>query len=309
MKPRRLIIAAILVTLGIVAAILIADYRREPRYHGKRLSWWLKEGEREWSRGGEKAQRPAMEAVQHIGTNGIPTLLRMLRKTDSPLALKWQRLADNFDFLPRPLPAPQENQLGARGILWLGSDASSAIPELLGIYRKRFSASSEDSTFYCLRKVLPVSQFDALLQEGLTNQYDTARFKAYWQLTPVNTPQTSIPLLIKAMSDPSPRIQGICASKLREFGTNALPAIPALLPLAISGATNVNFFAARRTLMLIDPETSAKWLTNGGLTYQQFTNRNAPPGATVPTGGDAEATARFHARYGLPSPEPLMSHE
>ncbi|EEF59227.1 HEAT repeat domain-containing protein, partial [Pedosphaera parvula] len=103
--------------------------------------------------------------------------------------------------------------------------------------------------------------------------FDQVRLKALCELTPTNTPETSVPLLIQGLADPSPMNRSIVASKLCKFGTNALPAVPALVPLAAMSATNPGYGPARHALIVLDRATAAKVLTNGPWTYERFTNR------------------------------------
>jgi hypothetical protein len=297
MKPRGIILT---VVLAVVVAMVLAIYFREPRYHGRTLSGWLRESQVKWNEGGDEAARPAVNAVRHIGVRGIPTLLRMMRKqTDNALVLKWKKLADRFEFLPRPFTAYEQNALGAQGIFLLGPDAAGAIPELMDIYRKDISFQSTDLAFACLITLLQNPQRDELLHEGLTNKEDHVRLQAYWELTPKSTPQSSIPLIIKGMADPSAHVQRSLAGKLRQFGTNALPAVPALVPLAVQGSTNLYYSMARDALILIDPATAAQVLTNGFYTYEQYTNQQS-----VNKRRDEENAKKFRARYGLPPPGP-----
>src|SRR4051794_13125196 len=116
MKNRTVIVMLLVLAIGTVAMLYYLKHR------GKRLRVWLAEGARDWSKGNEEAGKRATEAVRHMGTNAIPTLLQMLRATDSPLTLKLMALADKIDFIPRPDTASDEHNLASWGFGWLGSD-------------------------------------------------------------------------------------------------------------------------------------------------------------------------------------------
>jgi hypothetical protein len=317
MKNRTVIVTLLVLAIGTVAMLYYLKHLGEPRYHGKRLRVWLAEGVRKWYESGDEACKPSREAVRHMGTNAIPTLLRMLRATDSPLNLKLVALADKIEFIPRPDTASDEHYLASWGFGWLGSDASNAIPALTDIYHQNILESSPIA-YGILLDMAPPLERTVLVNEGQTNRYDYVRKLALWQLTPTNTPEVSVPLLIKALADPSPMIQSMAVSKLHFFGTNALPAVPALVPIAIG--SGLGSTSAKSLLCKLDPETAVKALTNGFYTYQYYTNAQAlnkardeartnggsldkvynqfPPTLT----NESEAMERFRQRYGILPP-------
>ena len=61
---------------------------QEPAYEGKRLSQWLDEGMRlapyDAYSTNQSVRRVVVKAVQAIGTNAIPFLLREMERTESP---------------------------------------------------------------------------------------------------------------------------------------------------------------------------------------------------------------------------------
>ena len=76
-----LVIVVILASAGLLVVGSLPP--REPLYQGKPLSYWLQgcigtnPSSRSW--------RQSTDAVQAIGTNAIPTLLRLLQAQDSAL--------------------------------------------------------------------------------------------------------------------------------------------------------------------------------------------------------------------------------
>src|SRR5687768_4099672 len=76
--------------LGGVMWVLFASVTREPVYEGKTLSEWLENQGIDYERlGGYHEGWPAAKkAIEQIGTNGIPTLLRMLTAKDPPAPLR-----------------------------------------------------------------------------------------------------------------------------------------------------------------------------------------------------------------------------
>lgn len=123
--------------------------QHEPIYQGKKLSAWL---EQYTGNGGpvprnpsESARAEAAKAVRHIGTNGIPCLLRMAAAEDPP-AKKWllrlptpKKLAGYL--FSQPLffrwaaKSGLEPMNAAAGFRLLGPDAQSAVPRLVHIMR------------------------------------------------------------------------------------------------------------------------------------------------------------------------------
>src|SRR4051794_29446211 len=102
---------------------------REPVYHGKPLTFWL----------GAFSLRPGFslavpeemlsseEAVRHIGTNAIPTLLQGLRANDSALTRKLLDLVESQHFIKiRRTPAYQRNAQAAAAFEILGASAKEA---------------------------------------------------------------------------------------------------------------------------------------------------------------------------------------
>ena len=81
-------IVGVVLALRVIAGGLswVINRSREPMYEGKPLSYWL-ECYAPLNRT-ETSVQEADHAVQAIGTNAIPTLLRMLQKTDSPLKVR-----------------------------------------------------------------------------------------------------------------------------------------------------------------------------------------------------------------------------
>jgi len=75
------------IALAVLLAALLAVVgwqvmrRQEPVYQGKPLSSWLIASA---TTGSPEAQEQANAAVRQVGTNALPTLLRMLRAKDSP---------------------------------------------------------------------------------------------------------------------------------------------------------------------------------------------------------------------------------
>ena len=98
----------------------------QPSYHGKNLREWLARLELNGD-----TDRQAMEAVQHIGTNALPMLVKMMRSEDSAvkrkllLVLRQQHLVKI-----RIMDDTEQHLLGMVGFSALGSIGQPALPAL-----------------------------------------------------------------------------------------------------------------------------------------------------------------------------------
>ncbi len=102
--------------------------QREPSYQGKRLSLWLSDLDLM----SDSSPQTAQLAVRAIGTNGIPVLLGMLRKTD-PL---WKRAIIAFNeqqsVIQLPIvPAITTRQRAVQGFAALGVAAKEQVAPLI----------------------------------------------------------------------------------------------------------------------------------------------------------------------------------
>lgn len=146
MRRKRIFIvlaACVLVGIGVVASW---PQEREPEYNGKKLSQWLGAYSRGYSKGEdnkvyEQEHQAAANAVRHIGTNAVPSLLRWITYEEpwwtKRLYRVYEKLPGAFQgFAPRSwmftprLRAIIMRSNGRSGILILGADASGAVPDL-----------------------------------------------------------------------------------------------------------------------------------------------------------------------------------
>src|SRR5437899_10700205 len=70
----------VVLVLGAIGMILCASRSKEPSYQSRTLGAWLKDIEN--SRDDREAE-PARAAVRKIGTNAMPSLLKLMRAEDS----------------------------------------------------------------------------------------------------------------------------------------------------------------------------------------------------------------------------------
>jgi hypothetical protein len=145
MQKRVYIALAVLLVMlaGVIAWQVL--HLREPIYQGKRLSSWLEAyklygvaGVETWQVRVE--QQEADEAVRRIGTNALPTLLRMLRAKDSALKVKLMDLAQKQRFIHiNYIPSDELNYRACSAFGVLRAKAQSAVPALIRIYEQNIS--------------------------------------------------------------------------------------------------------------------------------------------------------------------------
>lgn len=133
---------------------------KEPTYQGKALSWWLSRFEDSGASIYDQKDPKAMEcrdAVQHMGTNAIPNLLRILRAKDSAFKMAVVDLVERQDYIHVPFTSVEEQKRKAQlGFYLLGELASNAVPALVDIYTHPASEDSKAIADSTLTELYPV---------------------------------------------------------------------------------------------------------------------------------------------------------
>jgi hypothetical protein len=135
-RRRRVIIVLVACVLVGIGAVAIWPGEREPEYNGKKLSEWLNRYEESRLRQDKQNQRVAADAIQHIGTNALPCLVKWIQygrpawkdriaglvlKTRSKMLARWYMNAERLRFE------------AIRGFEVLGPEAAAAVPQLAKI--------------------------------------------------------------------------------------------------------------------------------------------------------------------------------
>src|ERR1700722_3235020 len=143
-RPRVILILFAILLLGVLVFCLIQP--REPSYHGRKLSEWLRDygGNSRGlvsaiGRSGVRGPTDAAEqAVRAIGTNAIPTFLRWVQTIDSPMKEKWNALLDKQSVIRFRFHKPGEFlNMAYTGFTILGQDALPAIPDLMQLMKSQ----------------------------------------------------------------------------------------------------------------------------------------------------------------------------
>ncbi|MDB6067028.1 MAG: lyase HEAT-like repeat proteinHEAT repeat protein, partial [Pedosphaera sp.] len=227
----------------------------EPMYKGKRLSVWLK------GYVYDPIQRPATdEAVRHIGTNAIPTLLRMLRAKDSPLKLRLVALAQKQHFFKVYFgEAWVLRTEGVFGFLALGADGKAAVPELIRMFEEDHSRDNQNLVAEALGSMGPAAaEAVPALVRSLGDTNPLTRCYAIGGLGRIHSrPEIVVSALVKCLGDQDARVRWLAADAIGAFGSDAKPAVPDLLKSLDDSNATVKTYA-KDTLKLIDPEALAK---------------------------------------------------
>jgi HEAT repeat protein len=253
-KKRRILVAALLVVLlGGFAWWLL--HPNEPFYNGKPLSVWLD------IYGLSGTYEPGRdEALRHIGTNAIPTLLQMLRAKDSPLKTKCIQFLNSQHLVRiKILPASLKNNEAFFAFAVLRADAKNAVPDLTQIYDEKISLESQISTAVSIGAIGPdaKSAIPSLLR-GLTSTNERVRYSAIFALGEIHgEPETVVPELVKFLHDSNPSVSKSAVEALGKYGTNAELAVPDLTVMLNDRNPEIRV-PATNALKHIDPEAAAK---------------------------------------------------
>jgi hypothetical protein len=282
----RVIVASLLVAIVGAAGWLIATWPSDPKYNGKPLTYWL---EHYWptptNMGGSYilADPQSVEAIRNIGTNGIPTFLRLIRAQDSPIKLKLIALAQKQHLVtiefsgrgliytgpPQPAtpqkkrprikftPAGVRNQWAAFGFGELRSAASNAVPSLTELLDDHPSQISQVSAIQALGAIGPAAGPAApCIVRVLAGTNVADRGNCVWALGQIHAhPDLAVPALTDLLSDRS--LAQAAAEALAQFGPAAEPAVPVLTELLDDPNSNVHR-AATNALERITSATSDK---------------------------------------------------
>lgn len=261
-KRLRLALAVMVVTVLAVAGGL-AVLSREPEYQGRKLTDWLRELEAAPDMASPQ-WRDSVAAIRAIGPNGLPTLLMMLRGTDSAWKVQAVTLIQDTANVDLSESLAESDQRRARiGFQVLGAAARPAIPKLAalaetaepGLADRAFLAMLEiggAETIPPLLKVLTNAnaprQIMAVNYLGQFRSQARAAVPALVPLLNAGVPELrataaralgnigleapqAVPALTRTLSDPDRQVQAAAAMALGAFGTAAESALPALREL------------------------------------------------------------------------------
>ena len=273
MKRRLLFAAVVLAVMGVLAWYLLVP-TPEPRYKGQPLSAWLLGYA--WSSGSQMPAPASVArygfsvhrtlhvdwdesdaAIRAIGTNAIPTLLRMLRARDTKVKIALIHLLEKQHVIGIVYtPADSQNFAAAMGFRKLGAQGVSAIPDLINIYRRNISPWSRSATSTALYDLAPFGV--AQIAQGMASPDLQVRRMLIGALADIRRqPDVLVPVLAKSLHDSDADVRITAAGALATFGPDASSAVPDLQQLRQDQNSEARF-AAQYALDRIVPATTPK---------------------------------------------------
>jgi len=249
---KRWLIAAAVVLLGVVALLVWQSSEPpEPMFEGRPLSSWM-----DHHVASSAASPPynspgwhkAHEAIRTIGTNCIPTLLRMISAKDLPLPVikllqnaqryRWMRINYRYKI--------SQNEEAEYAFEILGTNGVSAVPGLIKIYEDNVSPSSQRCAALALGHIGRGAQAALpVLIHDFTHSNSDVRFYDVSAVTSIGgDPDGVIPALTGALKDSNVSVRWNALSGLDRFGPRARSAVPEILkmlsdPGVVGGGTSI----------------------------------------------------------------------
>jgi hypothetical protein len=274
LKNRRAICAALLVILLLGGATWQAVIPREPVYGGRTLSFWLQEYNAIQATTVLDASREQdiREAIDKIGTDGLPVLLRWISVTDDQWRMRFLKFASTNGFKVGYRSPAQLNRDGLIGFMLLGERATNAIGRLIEIIEDAPSALSAQCAAIAIRGM---GRFNGerevrALARCFEHSDPSVRVTALNIVKQIDgNSAIVVPALRSLLKDRLVPIRTVAATELGKFGAEASPALPELLAIAKMETEPGNKElkeAVRNALWKISPENISGVSVFGGET-------------------------------------------
>ena len=242
MRTALNLVVAVLLLVALVAVGWLVCQRPppEPVYQQQPLSYWLAA----YDSGNYKLAHPngpapptrtqSDAAIRAMGTNALPTLLRMIQEPISGPREKVFRLLQKYHVIKAGyLPDGRHNFAAYGGFTALGPTVSNALPQLIMIFDHNHSAFVQMAVPVIIAQAGPAGRpaIPSLLRGAVHTNF-LVRYDSIYALGCIHAePEIVVPVLIKALNDSVPMVRKQSASALGKYGTNAVSAVPALLAL------------------------------------------------------------------------------
>jgi len=217
-RKRTICFAILLVAAGLCSPTLYSAYAKEPVYDDQPLSYWL------LARPDEAQQN----AIRQIGTNAIPTLLKILgakQRNMRKVAANLQNEGLQQRFQDKDANAEDLRSLAVKGFAVLGTNAQSAIPQMSKLLK---DPEIRLQIARALTKIGPTGL--TVLTNALAKNKEM-RNNLIWSIAQEGgmDPQALIQLLRISLTDPDWTVRGNAADFLA--GKDPAIAVPALIPV------------------------------------------------------------------------------
>jgi hypothetical protein len=225
MRTRLLIAALLTVILGAVAWLVLNRSESEPVYQGRRLSDWLEDFDH-WN---GDTNAPVVVAIRALGTNAIPTVVKMSLWRDSRLKDKVSIEFEKHPNLMRyryTIAAMRWSRAG-HALNVMGETARAAVPYYLQALTNR-DAVTRRGALNALGYIGPLAEDS--IPTLLARQDD---LEALGNLLRTlgdigRRADLCVPVLIQGLGNTNDSVRSCAAHALGRFGDEAKAAIPSL---------------------------------------------------------------------------------
>jgi len=236
MSKRRYVwigIGAVSAALTVWLVVGVSGGPREPVHQGKALTLWLEDYT-------PSGRQKAAEAVRSTGTNAIPILLKWMRAKLPPrIVLRFMDLARKQSLVKIHYVFPvQRNDIAYVSFQVLGTNAASAVPELMNICSESSSLECQEYAALSLGYIGPRATVAIPLLLGYFNHTNgSIRFAAVKSVMQIGgDPKLIVPAMRKILNDPENSIRLNAVAALHKYirgdaysRSNALSAVPELM--------------------------------------------------------------------------------
>ena len=239
MRRPTIIPLCIIALGGAIGFVLSCLGPQEPIWQGRPLSQWLTECKSDHPR---DLSESAQKAIQAMGTNALPHLLRMVAWKESSAKRRLRAWFGRGSVVRRWIPTrPREQERGAAGFEALGKVAAPAVPQLIQLL------GDDVITSYHAALALSAIGSPAIpaLVQTLTNESAWARMGAVQALNFMHGAEEAIPDLLKRLDDPEPAVRGGAAIALGDMRRQSQTVVPKLIVSLSDTNGSVRATAAR----------------------------------------------------------------
>ncbi len=210
MRLRYALLAAVACAAIAFAAFRLAHHTEptEPTYDGQPLSYWVQRLHTEQN-------EIAMDAVRHIGTNALPSLLEWIRYNPEPPA--WRvKMVTALPWLPQRVQRFIRGRIDARSELLcnaapyafgaLGTNAAAAIPELTALVLNTYKPARARNAAQALGSIGMTNALPALISVANHRPSCFVQYEAVLEIVHLarqNGPANEVigPVMVGALTD------------------------------------------------------------------------------------------------------------